>query len=247
MFPTDSFAWLAAVEEGHFWFEQRNQLIVDVMRRFVPRPDRFLEAGCGTGFVLSRVLDEFPETRITGLEYFEEAISFARKRCPGAQIERANLLDLSFDQQFDAIGCFDVLEHIPDDVLALRNLSRALTVGGRLFVSVPQHRWLWSAEDDSACHQRRYTRKELQQKAALGGLNCLWHTSFVCSLSPLMLLRKMRGKTNTETAGQATFEFRLPVAVNWIFGRLLAAERYAINKGVHMPFGGSLFMVFGKT
>ena len=62
-----------------------------------------------------------------------------------------------------------------------------------------------------------------------------------------MLLRRFKPNPRSSGAGIATLEFSLPKSVNWILGRLLAAERSAISRGVSLPFGGILLMVLEKT
>jgi SAM-dependent methyltransferase len=245
-FPEESFTWLAAKEEGHFWFEQRNELILWMIENFSGYPRRYLEVGCGTGFVLGRVARAFPQAEIHGIEYYEDAIPIARARCPTARIGLGDVLALEAQSLFDAVGCFDVLEHIPDDKTALTKLGQALSPGGRLFVSVPQHPWLWSSEDTLACHQRRYTKRGLQRLAQSSGLECVWCSSFVTLLAPLMLLRRLRPDTKPGDAGSASFEFTLPKPVNWVFGRFLAVERWFISRRGALPFGGSLMMVLER-
>lgn len=246
-FPPESFNWLAAVEHGHFWFEERNELILWAIRRFSGSPKSFFDVGCGTGFVLARIARAFPAAKVCGLDCYSEAISIAQKRCPQACLMRDDALNFDVGDSFDAVGCFDVLEHIPDDKALLTRLRQVLSPGGRLFISVPQHPWLWSNEDTLACHQRRYTSSGLLHLAEECGLKCIWRTSFVCSLAPLMLLRRFKPNPRSSGAGIATLEFSLPKSVNWILGRLLAAERSAISRGVSLPFGGSLLMVLEKT
>ncbi len=60
-----------------------------------------------------------------------------------------------------AIGIFDVLEHIEDDQRFLCELQGLLRPGGRLYVTVPTYRWLWSSDDVFSGHFRRYTRASL--------------------------------------------------------------------------------------
>jgi len=245
-FPEESFAWLAAKEEGHFWFEQRNKLILWMIKKFSGYPRRFLEVGCGTGFVMSRVARAFPQAEMHGIEYYEDAIPIARARCPTARIELGDVLTLEATSLFDAVGCFDVLEHIPDDRTALTKLGQSLSPGGQLFVSVPQHPWLWSSEDTLACHQRRYTKRSLQRLAQSSGLQCVWCSSFVMSLAPFMLLRHLRPDSKADDAGSASLEFTLPKPINWVFACFLAAERCLIARGMVLPFGGSLLMVLER-
>ncbi len=245
-FPKESFNWLASVEDGHFWFEQRSKLIGWAIRQFSGSPVNFLDVGCGTGFVLAHIGSAFPKTRLFGVDYYAEAISVARQRCPKACITKGDALKLDTGKLFDAVGCFDVLEHIHDDEALLKKIRNLISPRGRLFLSVPQHPGLWSSEDALACHQRRYTSSGLIKLAETCGLKCVWRTSFVCSLAPFMFYRRFRPNSKPGDAGVKTIEFSLPGSINWIFGRLLAVERSLIATGISLPFGGSLLMVLEK-
>lgn len=244
-YPQEIFTELAQLEEGHFWFEERNNLISWAIEMQCPNCRSILEVGCGTGFVLQRLAKDFPEASITGLEYYPDALPIAQRRCPRAQLGQADITNFSYDTQFDVVGCFDVLEHIPDDLAALRNLRKAIRSDGALFVTVPQHMWLWSDEDTNAMHQRRYTRKELVAKAAAAGLKPFLISSYVSLPVPLMLLRKGRGRRKEVGAkGLNLSEFKLPPLVNSTLRGVLSVERAAIKAGLSWPVGGSLFAGF---
>jgi SAM-dependent methyltransferase len=180
------------------------------------------------------------------VEYLEAAIPIARARCPIAAISRADIASLPFKARFDAVGCFDVLEHIPDDQLALRNLRNVTKPGGIVLITVPQHRWLWSLNDDRAFHQRRYSRRELLGKALGAGLEPLRVTSFVCLPLPLMILRKFR-KSEPGDEGIPRAEFALPAWQNSILRGVLSVERLAIRGRLSWPMGGSLLGVFRRV
>src|SRR5262249_46057186 len=140
------FEELARLEDRSFWFRSRNRLLVELTRR-VSRPgDRFLEIGCGTGYVLQALATECG-LAVTGSELFAEGLTFARRRLPNADFEVLDAREMPFAEEFDLAGAFDVLEHIDDDAGVLRGLHRALRPGGHLLVTVPQHTWLWSNAD----------------------------------------------------------------------------------------------------
>jgi SAM-dependent methyltransferase len=246
-FPEESFAKLAEVEDGHFWFEERNNLISWAMKKYAPDCRSFLEVGCGTGFVLRRIAEDFPQASITAVEYYEAALPFASGRCPRATISQADITNLSFDGEFDVVGCFDVLEHIPDDVEALRNLKKVLKPGGLLLVSVPQHMWLWSEQDEYARHQRRYTRKELADKASAVGLKPVFATSYVGLPVPLMLFRKIRSKLKKTGGAIDSSEFNVSPLANSVLRRILTGERLAVRCGFSWPIGGSCVAGFRRS
>ena len=122
---------------------------------------------------------------IFGTEIFVSALSYAQNRVPCAFLFQADARKIPFVSHFDLIGAFDVLEHIADDVYALRQMHTALRPNGVLFLTVPQHPWLWSNIDDYSCPCRRYTAKNLHEKLASVGFDVKFSSSFVSLLLPL--------------------------------------------------------------
>lgn len=236
-------AWyeeLAAKEDAHFWFRARAGLIVRFLREFAPGMRSFAEFGCGTGHVLAAVAASFPEAALLGTEYFDEALPFARRRVARAEFVRLDLLDSPFEGRFDAVGAFDVIEHIEDDLGALRAIARSLVPGGTAVVTVPQHRWLWSWQDECSMHHRRYSRGDLRAKLRAAGLEPVAEASFVSLLLPAMLLSR-RGRPGASPDPMA--EFRLHPSVNRALDAVMRAESWMIGRGARFPAGGSLLAV----
>jgi SAM-dependent methyltransferase len=239
-FPAESFPQLAKLEEGHFWFEARNRLLLWVLERYFPNPANFLEAGCGTGFVLAAICKRFPQARVSGSEIYIDGLAFASRRVPSATLFQMDARSMPFESEFDVIGAFDVLEHIEEDEAVLREMHRALRPGGGLVLTVPQHPFLWSAVDDYSHHKRRYTRAELVRKLRASGFEILMATSFVSVLLPVMFVSRWRRRG--APAFDPGAEFRLNRAVNWGLAKALGCERRLIQSGISLPFGGSLLI-----
>jgi len=101
-------------------------------------PKTFLDAGCGEGFVARRLLAAVPGLDLTGCDLSPGALAIARTTNPGAEFVAGSVLSLPFpDNSFDVVGCFEVLEHLPDD-LPRQALAEFLRVARRAVVlSVP--------------------------------------------------------------------------------------------------------------
>jgi SAM-dependent methyltransferase len=245
-FHPDFFAELARLEPAHFWFKARNRLIVRTLRQYFPKMDSYFEVGCGTGYVLSGVAAAFPTARLFGSEYFSEGLPYASKRVPRAVLCQMDARRLPFFEEFDVIGAFDVLEHIAEDDQVLAAFQRALRPGGGVILTVPQHRWLWSRNDENAFHVRRYEREELSEKLAAAGLHVVYATSFVSLLLPALLAtRRLRGDAGVATDPLA--ELRLHPALNRLFSGIMTMELALHAGGVRFPAGGSLLLVAQKT
>lgn len=243
-FDPAHFARLRALEERSFWFAGRSDLIEWAFARYFGRAADFMEIGCGTGYVLSRMHLAFPNLALSGSELLDEGLACARDRLHGvARLEKADATALSCIGAFDAMGAFDVIEHIEDDARVLMNIRNALRPGGGLLVTVPQHEWLWSSTDVAACHVRRYTRKALRAKLHDAGFEVLRMTSFVSLLLPAMLLARRR---SGEGMAEVEAELALPAPLNAIGAATLWLERMAIRAGIDLPAGGSLLAVARK-
>jgi SAM-dependent methyltransferase len=229
-------------EAGNFWFRGRNRVILWALARFVGAGSaRYLEIGCGTGFVLSAVERAFPAWAVTGSEVLEEGLAFARTRVARADLRALDALALPYTAAFDVVGAYDVIEHIVDDEAVLAEVHRAIAPGGWLALTVPQHPFMWSEADAYAGHVRRYTRDELTGKLARAGFEVRLATGFVSLLFPLMAARRLGRKTPATYDPEA--EFRLPRWLNGAFSVVMAVEHAMLRAGMRFPFGGSLLVV----
>ena len=236
-FDPTAFDRLAQVEARHFWFVERRRLISWTLRRYFPAARSFCEVGCGTGFVLEGVARDHPQLAVTGVDPFPRALTLAAARVPAARLQQSSIHDSNGDV-FDVVGCFDVLEHIPDDQRALAQLVRRVRPGGGLILTVPQHPRLWSAADEIGHHQRRYTRRGLLRQLRAANLRCLRATSFMTFLLPLLALRR-----SASTREAALAELHPSPIANTVGGALLRLERGLIACGVSLPWGSSLLIV----
>jgi SAM-dependent methyltransferase len=240
-FKREYFAQLARFEEGHFWFRARNRLIQWALRKYFPEAGSFFEAGCGTGFVLKGLRQSLPRMRLAGSEIFAEGLAFARARLPGVDLYQMDARQIPFESEFDVIGAFDVLEHIAEDDAVLRQIFRATRPGGGLLLTVPQHRFLWSASDEHALHQRRYSRAGLRRKVEQAGFGIERITSFISLLLPLMLCS--RRQRSSRRGFRPWEEFEISRALNATLEGVLAVERAMIQTGISFPAGGSLLLI----
>jgi SAM-dependent methyltransferase len=237
-YPLGAHEELHQLEDGHFWFEGRNRLILWAIRRYFPDAARLLEIGCGTGFVLRGIRDALPSAEVSGSEIFTSGLSYASHRAGGAALFQMDARRIPFRNHFDLIGAFDVIEHIEDDEAVLSEMLRALRPGGGVLLTVPQHRWLWSPVDVFAGHARRYRRKELLAKLDAAGFEIITATSFVTGLLPMMFLSRFL-KRGQATAGPELRVGRLQNMIGSAFGSL---ELLSLRAGVRLPAGGSLLV-----
>ncbi|MEM8953028.1 MAG: class I SAM-dependent methyltransferase [Verrucomicrobiota bacterium] len=245
LYAVDAFDYLSERERKHFWFRERNHLLSECASTWFPNHREYLEVGCGNGCVLEHFSTAFPDWNLTAIEYFDEGIRHANRRLgTAANIVKGDARDLSSFQDLDLIGCFDVLEHIQDDILVLEQIHQALKPGGGLLITVPQHRSLWSARDDYAGHKRRYSRAKLTQKLSNVGFHVEFASSFIFFLLPLMYASRRIAPSSASKSRNR--EFQLPDWLNELFATPVKAERALIRRKISLPAGGSLLIAARK-
>jgi SAM-dependent methyltransferase len=241
-FEASFFDVLESVEEGSFWFRSRNRLVVWALRRFFPDAGRFLEVGCGNGYVLKGISGEMPSVALTGGELFVEGLRIARARMPGVPLLQFDARLVPFDADFDVIGAFDVLEHIEEDDVVLGQLRQALRPGGGLILTVPQHPWLWSAVDEYAHHKRRYARADLVEKVTRAGFEILHTTSFIVALLPILMVSRLWQRRPNAIYDPAA-DLQLGGLADRTLELVTSAELALTRRGWDWPVGGSILLV----
>jgi len=222
------------VERRHWWFRGRRELVTSLLRSRLPDGARVLDIGCGTGFVLERLLEHFDAW---GLEPDASVRARASARA-AARIRPGSTDDHSAVEHgsFDALLLLDVLEHLDDDAKGLRATLPLLRPAGVVLVTVPAMPWLWSSHDVLNEHRRRYTRSALRRLAESAGLAPILLSYANARLFPLALVHRAA----LRTLGRRTdSELEVPPGpVNELFTRIFAGEARGAKRGY--PAGLSL-------
>lgn len=172
--------------------------------------------------------------RWTASEADPERLSGLRERFAGDPVVRVRELAVPITEQADhsAVVAYNVLEHIPDDVQALRAFASLLRPGGRVVLIVPAFPSAMSRFDLAIGHQRRYRRRSLAQAVEAAGLRVevLHHVNLVGLLSWYVVVKALRGRPK---AG--------PLLT--VYDRLLVPPLRRVESRRRPPFGQSLFLV----
>jgi SAM-dependent methyltransferase len=229
-------------EDRHWWYRGRRNVIERVIADLkLPARARILDAGCGSG---RNMIELARHGTVSGVELSGPSVDVARARGAG-EVIAGSVLDMPFDSDsFDLSVCLDVIEHLDDDVGALRELRRVLAPGGSLLVTVPAYQWLWSGHDEVNHHHRRYTRRSLQRVAEQAGWEQVRTTYFNSLLLPLAILLRVLDRFSRKTTESSLDLWVPPQPLNWLLERPLALEAALIGRGGRIPVGLSLLAVF---
>ncbi len=244
-FPADGFDRLVQLEAGHFWFRSRSKLILWALSKYFKNANSFLEIGCGNGYVLSCVHQVLPSIKLFGSEVYQQGLHHASQRIPTAEFFQMDARFIPFENHFDLIGAFDVVEHISEDEKVLSSIFQAVVPGGGVLITVPQHRFLWTYADDFTGHIRRYSSQELREKAEKAGFKVEGLVSFMSLLLPLMLLSRLLQGNNPQKYDPKA-ELCLNPIMNFLLEKILDFERLLIRLGLKISWGGSLLLIARK-
>jgi len=127
-----------------------------------------LEIGSGIGNISKHFIDKGAKISLTDIrDNYVEILkeNYAEK---AVAIFNADITEIDFDNKFrshietyDTIFALNVVEHIKDDALAIRNAKKLLKKGGHLVILVPAYQWMYNSFDTALEHYRRYTKKNL--------------------------------------------------------------------------------------
>jgi SAM-dependent methyltransferase len=218
---------MAAHDSTHWWYRARRDILADFLVREgeLPAGARILEIGCGTGHNLP-MLAKFGS--VEAIEIDPAAREIASQRL-GQPVGSAPLPALTGVERgaYDLIAVLDVVEHIEDDVAALKAMAECLKPGGKILITVPAHQWMWSAHDTVNHHHRRYSKATLAKAIAAAGLKSRKLGYFNSLLFPLAaasrIAGRLRGKDDSDDSPP-------PKLVNSVFETIFRFERHLVGR-----------------
>lgn len=138
---------------------------------------------------------------------------------------------------FNLILAMDVLEHIDDDLQALKEWVTHLDRDGFVFITVPSFEQLWSQKDVALGHKRRYTRQTLLTLTDQAGLQPVFlNYAFSYLYLPMRLLRHKTFKQKNP--------YELKPASRWLNSALYYSGLVEKKLGGNPWFGSSLIGLF---
>ena len=191
----DLFELHARVEQSHWWFVARREIVGRLLRRLLPASPRPLvvDVGCGTGANIA-ALATWCDT--IGIDTTARAIELARERFPAVRFIHgfapASLGPAA--RQADAFLLMDVLEHVERDQALLAAIVEAARPGAHLVITVPADMALWSDHDVAFGHYRRYSMAEFDALWAGLPVKPLMVSHFNARLYPLIRLARAVGR-----------------------------------------------------
>lgn len=234
----DYFDVMADQVDDHWWYAARRELLAEALAGRVPAGSVAVDVGCGAGGSLG-VLRQLGAGAVVGTDLEPKALAHASPRLGSASLtaSRAERLPLR-DEVADVLISLDVIEHLDDDVAALREYRRVLRLGATLAVSVPAYPSLWSSHDEWAGHRRRYRQATLVAALEGAGFEVERATHVFSFLVPPALL--LRRTPLRRLVSGSDDEASASPLVSKVLGGAARAERAVLRRTGRIPVGLSL-------
>jgi len=219
----------------HWWWRVRESILLGKIRSLVgcTQSARILDVGCGAGLFFDALQQFGP---VEGIESDAGAVESSgrwRHRIAHGQLDRS----FRPAQAYDLILMLDVLEHIRNPDELLHAATRLLAANGRILVTVPAFKWLWTTHDDVNHHLRRYTANEIRRALTDAGL-VVTETRYMFQSLAILKLAVRAGEA---VALRSARGHRIPhPRLNAIMQAWYRAEYAAVG---WLPFGSSVIAV----
>jgi SAM-dependent methyltransferase len=233
-------------EETYWWFVAKRKIILHLLNEVLPmhmdrKSVRVCDIGCGCGATAKALSREY---HVCGFDASDDAIRFCKDR--GVAVNKGELPDLIpfSENTFDVVLLLDVLEHIDNDVAAVKSAVSLLKAGGIMICTVPAYQLLWSAHDEVHHHRRRYSRRDFCRLLDLPRVKMI-KCGYYCSLLfPLALIERILSKIIAAKTPRSDVP-PIPKLVNAVLGKVFAFERFLLLR-TSFPYGLSLIGVLQK-
>ena len=232
-------------EANHFWFKGFRGFVVPVLASLAAERSnlRLIDCGCGTGHNLGLLA---PHGRAVGFDLTFSGVVRVKARYPVAQ---ADITRIPFRSGvFDVATSFDVLQCVPDDVAAVREMARLVKPGGAVVFTVAafdalrgDHAIYWN-------EVRRYTPAKVRALLSAAGLREERVSFMFGSIFPMFVAARLFQRVTRPLRGgvQGDIDIRVPAApVNGLLTRIVEGEARLAQK-LPMPIGSSILVVARK-
>ncbi len=216
-------------KHADFWQISRDDVLLPLVKK-----GPVLDIGCGTGVITRPLMRR---------DFDVYSVDINAKACMATKRFNPNTFCIDFtkiDQKkfpkFQSIIMADALEHIKNDMAALRKCNALLALGGRIIISVPYHNFLWTKNDVLRHHVRRYSKKELRNKLTECGFRiCRLRFWNMLALGPILAAKAFHFRVPHESVSKSKINSYL----KWYLTK--------IENKLPLPVGSALICVAEKT
>jgi ubiquinone/menaquinone biosynthesis C-methylase UbiE len=240
---------LNQVERLHWFYRTKRQIARYWLLKSYPlRMDSVLaDCGAGTG-LFAREMSNI--CRVIAIDSQEEALRLAEQNVGKENVKEGSCVALPLgDSSVDCITALDVLEHIEDDQLAIKEFARVLKPRGVAVVTVPAMQSLWSDWDVALHHYRRYCQSSLLELFDATSFRVMhWNYINVLALPGVFAARKLRPLFRGSAKEKSSARLEDKMLPRWLDTSLsIAFKALACQDWIRFPAGVGLLAIAKRS
>jgi SAM-dependent methyltransferase len=240
---------LSEVERLHWFYRTKRQIArYWLLKSYPVRRDSILaDCGAGTGLF---ALEMSSICNVIAIDSQEDALRLAEQNLGKDNVRQGSCVALPLDDSsIDCITALDVLEHVEEDRLAVREFARVLKPGGVAVVTVPALQSLWSDWDVALHHHRRYCHATLLNLFDLTSFRVThWNYINVLALPAVFATRTLRVRFRATAKKRCTDRLEDKMLPRWLDASLsIAFKALACQNWIRFPAGVGLLAIAKRT
>jgi ubiquinone/menaquinone biosynthesis C-methylase UbiE len=238
--------------DSHYIDRASRAHALEALRRFLPRqPSVVMDIGCSSGYMLETMKANLPGATIIGADYVRGPLEQLAQRMPDVPLLQFDLTRCPLPSGcLDAVVLLNVLEHIEDDLAAIRQVARILKPGGIAVIELPAGPDLYDIYDKRLLHFRRYRMDDLVAKLQSQSFRVLDRSHLGFFLYPAFWIAKKRGQRLLKSDAQTQQKIvakqiqagKSNAVLHWVMG-----VEAALRKRIYYPFGIRCLVTCSKT
>ena len=223
--------------QDHWWFQSRKNIIEKIIKKNAKKKNlKILDFGSGSGVNLY-MLSKYGHVSI--FETHKETQKYLKNLYKGTKFQVINSLNT---HKFDLILMADVLEHIKNDKKQIELLFKKLKKNGKILLTVPAFKYLFTHKDIILGHYRRYNIREIKEifkKFKVLKLTYFNFFLFIPIALSLIFFKILKSNFIDSVEKKPNY------IINFIMFIIFNAESKVINI-FNFPFGISILGLFEK-
>ncbi len=230
--------------KNHFIDIHERRVVVSLLDGDIKKETgkKICDFGASSGYMIEDLSKEFPKNQYIACDLYESGLKRSYKKNKNICHIQLNLTQIPFnDDSLDMVACLNVLEHIEDDVQALKEIYRVMKHGSRACIVVPYGKNLYDYYDESIYHKRRYGKGEMKGKSEAVGFKVLFDNYLGATIYIPFAIKKywnkVIGKQMKADLKRRAFEVDNKLTKDSSLGKWLMNVEYSKIETTHFPFG----------
>ena len=180
------------------WHTRKFNTVINLVENY---PKKILDVGCASGWFLSQIAKKFPKAKCFGIDVYKQGVAYGNTLYSKLNLQTASAEKIPFPANtFDLVICTEVLEHVDNPSLVLKEIKRVLVKNGEAIIELDSGNWLfsfvwflWTKKNGHVwnhAHLHSFTVTKLEKMILASGFAILKKKTFNWGMAMAFRIRK---------------------------------------------------------